>query len=343
MSISFKYMDIPCRNIKLLPWSEKYRPAHLNNIIHHDKIKQSLANFMKCKKLPHLLFYGPPGTGKTSSIIAFAKYYYKEDYDDMVLILNASEERGIETVRNRIKQFVISLGNKENADTPDFKMIILDEIDAMTEDAQAILRKVVEKYVSNVRFCFICNYLKKINPAIQSRCVIFRFNPITYDKMYDYVINICTTEKINVTKKALDLIVKKANGDMRKLLNILQSLYMHNFINKDTDVIIKEDNVSSVLSCPTESNVINFIKYVQKNTLNNSYDYIYNIVNKCGISVQELITYIYEYYNNLIINEKDVKGKYKDIINRLAIINENLTYCNNEHIQLISLVSIFYM
>ena len=316
-------MELPCRNIKLLPWSEKYRPSSLNNIIHHDKIKQSLANFMKCKKLPHLLFYGPPGTGKTSSIIAFAKYYYKEDYDDMVLILNASEERGIETVRNRIKQFVISLGNKENDNTPDFKMIILDEIDAMTEDAQAILRKVVEKYVSNVRFCFICNYLKKINPAIQSRCVIFRFNPIT--------------------KKALDLIVKKANGDMRKLLNILQSLYMHNFINKDTDVVIKEENVSSVLSCPTESNIKNIIKYVQKNTLNDSYSYIYNIVNNNGISVQELITYIYEYYNNLIITEKDISGKYKDIINRLAVINENLTYCNNENVQLISLVSIFYI
>jgi replication factor C subunit 3/5 len=336
-------MNIPHRDIKLLPWSEKYRPSQLDNIIHHDKIKHSLANFMKCKKLPHLLFYGPPGTGKTSSIIAFAKYYYKEDYDDMVLILNASEERGIETVRNRIKQFVISLGNKENADTPDFKMIILDEIDAMTEDAQAILRKVVEKYVSNVRFCFICNYLKKINPAIQSRCVIFRFNPITYDKMYEYVINICNTEKINVTKKALDLIVKKANGDMRKLLNILQSLYMHNFINKETDVIIKEDNVSSVLSCPTESNIINFIKYVQKNKLKDSYNYIYNIVNKSGISVQELITYIYEYYNNLIINETCVDNKYRNIINKLAIINENLTYCNNENIQLISLVSIFYM
>jgi DNA polymerase III gamma/tau subunit len=118
---------------------------------------------------------------------------------------------------------------------------------------------------------------------------------------------------------------------------------MHNFINKDTDVIIKEDNVSSVLSCPTESNIQNIIKYVQKNTLNDSYRYIYNIVNKCGISVQELITYIYEYYNNLIINEECVDDKYRNLINRLAIINENLTYCNNENIQLISLVSIFYM
>lgn len=168
--------------------------------------------------------------------------------------------------------------------------------------------------------------------------------------MYEYVINVCTTEKINITKKALDLIVKKANGDMRKLLNIMQSLYMHNFINKDIDVIIKEDNVSSVLSCPTETNIENIIKYVQKKSLNDSYKYIYNIVNKSGISVQELIIYIYEYYNNLIINTEPkcissdgTIEQYKNVINRLALLNENLTYCNNENIQLISLVSIFYM
>ena len=335
---------LPYRDIKLLPWSEKYRPENLDNIIHHDKIKLSLTNFMNCKKLPHLLFYGPPGTGKTSSIIAFAKYYYKEDIDSMVLILNASEERGIETVRNRIKQFVTCIGNKENNDTPDFKLIILDEIDAMTEDAQAILRKVVEKYVSNVRFCFICNYLKKINPAIQSRCVLFRFNPITYDKMYEYVINICISEEINVTKKAIDLIVKKANGDMRKLLNIIQSLYMHNYIDKDSGVIIKEDNVSAVLSCPTESNIKKIITFISKNSLHKSYLYIYDIINTNGISVQELIHYIYEYYIDLIMKDTEKNNdNNKNIIQRLALINENLSYCNNENIQLISFVSIFYI
>jgi DNA polymerase III delta prime subunit len=116
----------------------------------------------------------------------------------MTLVLNASEERGIETVRTRIKQFVISNGLKENKNTPPFKLIILDEIDAMTEDAQAILRKVIEKYVSNVRFCFICNYLKKINPAIQSRCVIFRFNPIPFDNMYEFVVDICKKESMKI-------------------------------------------------------------------------------------------------------------------------------------------------
>ena len=232
-------------------------------------------------------FYGPPGTGKTSCIIAIAKHYYKEDYDNMIMVLNASEERGIETVRNRIKQFVISKGLSENPKVPPFKLIILDEIDAMTEDAQAILRKVIEKYVNNVRFCFICNYLKKINPAIQSRCVIFRFNPIPHANLYDYVIKICENEKILITKRAIDLIIKRSSGDMRKLLNILQSLYMHNDINNINKInsqnsestsitsisdnisqdstnsnsnvnsnaklgVINENNVSKILSCPTK-------------------------------------------------------------------------------------------
>ncbi len=212
---------------KLLPWSEKYRPCTIENVIYHEKIIKTIVNYLDANKLPHLLFYGPPGTGKTSSILAVAKHYYGEDFNNMVLVLNASEERGIETVRNRIKQFVTTCGLAENESTPKFKLIILDEIDAMTDDAQAILRKVIEKYVSNVRFCFICNYLKKINPAIQSRCVIFRFKPIPYENMHEFVLEVCKNEKIQMRKSAIKLVIERANGDMRKLLNILQSIYMY--------------------------------------------------------------------------------------------------------------------
>ena len=111
---------------KLLPWSEKYRPSTINNIIYHEKITKTIINYLEVNKLPHLLFYGPPGTGKTSTILAIAKHYYKEDFHNMILVLNASEERGIETVRNRIKQFVTTSGLPENKSTPPFKMIILD-------------------------------------------------------------------------------------------------------------------------------------------------------------------------------------------------------------------------
>jgi len=340
----------------LLPWSEKYRPNSINNILYHEKIKLSIENYMKEKKLPHLLFYGPPGTGKTSMIIAYAKHYYNEDYNNMTLVLNASEERGIETVRTRIKQFVISSGLRENKNTPPFKLIILDEIDAMTEDAQAILRKVIEKYVNNARFCFICNYLKKINPAIQSRCVIFRFNPISYDMMYKFSINVCENENIKIKKRALELVIKKSNGDLRRLLNYLQSLYMHNHhltnnkqVNLEGEniyILIDEKSVSKILACPTEKAIEDLLKYIKNNKLNESIKYLIELIETKDISLLELINYIYEYCMENLINNINIlnysKDKIINIIKDLAIINENLTYCNNENIQLISLLSIFY-
>jgi replication factor C subunit 3/5 len=315
-------------------------------------------------------------THNTSLILAIAKHYYKDDFENMTMVLNASEERGIETVRNRIKQFVISKGLNEDPTVPSFKLIILDEIDAMTDDAQAILRKVIEKYVNNVRFCFICNYLKKINPAIQSRCVIFRFNPIPRDSMYSYIEKVCENEKIFITNNAMELVIKRSNGDMRKLLNILQSLYMYNNMgielkkidndesdnisnqsnnsnnstisNVNRSLVINENSVSKILSCPTKKNIIDILNCLQTENLNNSYEFVKKIISKNGISLLELINNIYEFCMDYLINENKEWIKYSPtrivkIIKNLAIINENLTYCNNENIQLISFIAIFYM
>jgi DNA polymerase III delta prime subunit len=367
---------------KLLPWSEKYRPSSIESIIYHEKITKTIVNYLEVNKLPHLLFYGPPGTGKTSTILAIAKHYYKEDFHNMILVLNASEERGIETVRNRIKQFVTTYGLPENKNTPPFKLIILDEIDAMTEDAQAILRKVVEKYVNNVRFCFICNYLKKINPAIQSRCIIFRFKPIPEINMNKFITDICKKENIKINTNAIKLIIKRSNGDMRKLLNILQSIYMYiqsynfqqtnskilidnslipdnnlipdnglipdNNNDEKTYLVINENNVSKILSCPTNENIIKILKFIQENKLDKSYDYITNMVIIDGISLVELINCFYEYFMDRIINNNKSIIKYDndksfEIIKNMSMINENLSYCNNDNNQIISFISLFYL
>ncbi len=365
------FKDAPIKDSKInmknqnLPWSEKYRPSSIPNIIYHNKISKAIVNYMENNKLPHLLFYGPPGTGKTSLIIAVAKHYYGEDFDNMILVLNASEERGIETVRNRIKQFVITKGIPENPKTPPFKLIILDEIDAMTEDAQAILRKVIEKYVSNVRFCFICNYLKKINPAIQSRCVIFRFNPIPFENMHEFVLNICEKENMKITSNAVKLIIKRSSGDMRKLLNILQSVNMYlntisdiseknkkivfdsdDISNKDT--VINEISISKILSCPTHKHINLILNCIQTKNLEKSYEFVNEMLIQNGISLIELINYIYEYCIDCITNNNNEIIKYPvnkvvNILKNLCLINENLTYCNNDNIQLISLLSIFYL
>ena len=163
-----------------LPWVEKYRPKRLEDLISHEDILKTIKRFMDENRLPHLLLYGPPGTGKTSTILACARQLYKgKEFNSMVLELNASDDRGIGVVRNQIMNFA----STRTIFSKGFKLIILDEADAMTKDAQNALRRVMEKFTENVRFCLICNYLTKIIPAIQSRCTRFRFGPLTTTQM----------------------------------------------------------------------------------------------------------------------------------------------------------------
>lgn len=185
---------VPLPNAKdssSLPWVEKYRPSSLDELIAHEEIIMILNKLIESNKLPHLLFHGPPGTGKTSTIIACAKKMYGANYSSMTLELNASDDRGIDVVREQIKEFA---GTKKLFSSG-VKLIILDEADAMTNDAQSALRRVIEKYTSNTRFCMICNYVNKIMPALQSRCTRFRFAPLRPEQITTRLQEIVSAEQ----------------------------------------------------------------------------------------------------------------------------------------------------
>lgn len=187
-----------------------------------------MRRFVRQGQLPHLLFYGPPGTGKTSVALSLANEIYggANKRISSVLELNASDERGIDVVRDQIKGFagtksLFMTSNESNKNA--FKMIILDECDAMTSSAQNALRRVMERSVKNVRFVLICNYVGQIIPALQSRCTRFRFSPIPSQYLSDRLEEVVANESLEINPEAKESIVSLANGDMRRVLNVLQA------------------------------------------------------------------------------------------------------------------------
>ncbi|CAJ0901821.1 480_t:CDS:10 [Entrophospora sp. SA101] len=213
-----------------LPWVEKYRPKTLDELISHKNIITTIESYINKDQLPHLLFYGPPGTGKTSTIFAIANKIYGDKWKSMVMELNASDDRGIDVVREQIKNFA----STRNIFSSDVKLIILDEADAMTQTAQNALRRIIEKYTQNVRFCIVCNYPLKIIPAVQSRCTKFRFSPLGKDQIISYLNDIIEAERINISQDGMEALIKISCGDMRRVLNILQTCHATNeFIDED--------------------------------------------------------------------------------------------------------------
>ena len=202
-------------------WIEKYRPKDFDNIIGQEKNINILKNLLKNKSLPHLLFHGNSGVGKTSTINAISEYLYGKNKVFMVMRLDASDDRGINSVQQEIKGFAekMTISNKG------VKLIILDEADSMTFDAQFALRRIIEKYSDNTRFCLICNYENKIIKPIKSRCVDIRFYPIDENIIVDKLKIICDNENVKYTLNGINTIAKLSNGDMRKSINILQSSY----------------------------------------------------------------------------------------------------------------------
>ncbi|CDR96593.1 REPLICATION FACTOR C / DNA POLYMERASE III GAMMA-TAU SUBUNIT, putative [Babesia bigemina] len=215
---------------KNAPWVEKYRPAKLADVVFQTHAVATMQQIVETFNMPHMIFHGPPGTGKTSAALAMARQIYGvEGMKERVLELNASDERGISVVRERIKTYTrLNISNNRiNPETgrvmPNFKIIILDEADMITPDAQAALRRVIENFSNISRFILICNYLHKIIGPIYSRCSAFHFKPIVQEAQVERLRFICQSEQLECDDAALDFLTRVSQGDMRRSVTLLQS------------------------------------------------------------------------------------------------------------------------
>ena len=309
-----------------LPWVEKYRPSSLDDLVAHEAIISTVSKFIHEKKLPHLLFYGPPGTGKTSTILAVAKEMYGKSFSSMSLELNASDDRGINIVRDQIKNFA----STQQIMAKGIKLIILDEADSMTNAAQFALRRIIEKYTKTTRFCLICNYVSKIIPALQSRCTRFRFKPLPADVARIRIKFIADKENLNLTDSGLDALVELGNGDMRKYLNILQSTSM-------AFKVVDENAIYACTGNPEPAFIGRLVEWLLNDNFSEIYRKLVQEKTARGYSLVDILRELHK-----LIGEIKFTDKMKILLaKRMSEIEMRLSKGANEKVQLGSLIGVF--
>ena len=216
------------------PWIEKYRPNKFEDIVLENSNKKLLNNIIKTNNFPNLLFYGPPGTGKTTTIINMINSYqikHKQKKKGLMIHLNASDDRGIDIIRNQINSFV----NTKTLFGSGIKFVILDEVDYMTKNAQQALRYLIQQYSQNIRFCLICNYISRIDVSLQNEFVRLRFCQLPKSDIYHFLDTIIKKENINITDKQIIAIQENFKSDIRSMINFIQS--NHNTIGLNINII----------------------------------------------------------------------------------------------------------
>ena len=317
-------------------WVEKYRPKTLDALIQQEDIKQVIEYAKEHDSMPHMLLYGTPGTGKTTTALAICKYlYWREDKNilenekvmcERVLELNASDDRGIQFVREDIKSFA---QNKisEHPGLPKFKIIILDESDAMTSDSQFALRMIIELYSCTTRFIMMCNFVNKIITPIKSRTMKIRYKAITLPVMENMIENIISKEKLSITKEFISVLRTVSKGDMRKSINLLENVYhLYNRFNID--------ELRECAGLLDKSYIENMIKIII-NT-DTTVKQILHLVNDFKNESYSSLILIEDIFNFIV--ELNIKDKLKSKI-ILCIVDVDTALNNNadETIQLIHL------
>ena len=312
-------------------WVEKFRPKNLNEVESQEEIIISLKNCIKTKNIPHLLFFGPSGCGKTSTILALAREMFGQKYwSDRVIELNASDERGIKVVREKIKRYAMNSVNNKDEDIPPWKIIILDEADNMTSDSQFALRKIMEDYSKVTRFCIICNYHNKIIDPIVSRCSLYRFKPIPKKNIHSKLKDICIKEGTYIDNKSIEMVEMISRGDLRKAINFLQRCRnFKSLVSKDNINIINSELIETMSGVIPNDILVEFIN----NCIDNSTTKIDKMINDF-YSQSYSLTIMIPYILDIIIHHKKLTDNMKSLIVKkiLSIDNFLLNGCD-ENIQ----------
>jgi len=273
-------------------WVEKYRPGRLEDIIGQEKVVQRLRGYVSSGNLPNLLFAGPPGTGKTTAALAIARELYGKEWRNYFLELNASDERGIDVVRGKIKSFARTRSLRGG-----FKIIFLDEADALTKDAQHALRRTMEMYTSTCRFILSCNYSSKIIEPLQSRCALFRFRPVEQEKVTEMLKKIAHREGLELTHEAFQAILYNSGGDLRRAINLLQSAAAY---SKG----IEEDLIFSIVGRAKPQEVQNMLQKAVGGDFMGARKSLRELVIAQGVSGEDLVGQIHRETLNLDLPEE---------------------------------------
>ncbi|TMS20591.1 Replication factor C subunit 4 [Larimichthys crocea] len=318
------------KSLRVNSGSDRNRPKCVDEVAFQDEVVAVLKKSLQGADLPNLLFYGPPGTGKTSTILAAARELYgPELYRQRVLELNASDERGIQVVREKVKNFAqltVAGTRSDGKSCPPFKIIILDEADSMTSAAQAALRRTMEKESRTTRFCLICNYISRIIEPLTSRCSKFRFKPLANEIQEERLLEICEKENLKYTKESIAALVRVSEGDLRKAITFLQSA-----ARLSVDKEITEQAIVEIAGVVPTKMIDNLLQICLKGT----FEKLENMVDE-GYAATQILSQLHE-----SIIEQDLSDKQKSAITeKMAVVGKCLSDGADEYLQMLSLCSV---
>lgn len=304
-------------------WIEKYRPQSLDEVVGHEEITHRLERYVAKDDLPNLLFSGPAGVGKTSAAHSIARELYGENWNEYFLELNASDERGIDVVRDRIKNFARSSFGEYN-----YRIIFLDEADSLTSDAQAALRRTMEQFSHNTRFILSCNYSSRIIDPIQSRCAVFRFSGISDEAIGERIREIADMEGIEVRDDGIAAIVYAAAGDMRKAINALQAAAV-------MDETVTEDSVYTITSTARPEEIEEIVSNAIAGEFMAARKVLDELLTKKGLAGGDIINQIHRSVWDFDINEQAAV----ELMDRLGEADYRISEGANERVQLEALLA----